>query len=120
MRSNDIFRGLPYNLIQFTTLQEIIAGWLGLEVGSYSHTVSSLHVYNSDLDALNKATSCDPVPNTDDLRLPKDESDRSLGILDSVLTEIPNPGVNIEKLVDIVNRSSLSHALSLYRSDHSG
>ena len=33
VRSNDFFLGLPYNLIQFTTLQEIIAGWLEVEVG---------------------------------------------------------------------------------------
>ncbi|MCP4975525.1 MAG: hypothetical protein GY931_05140, partial [Maribacter sp.] len=27
MRSNDVLLGLPYNIIQFTTLQEIVAGW---------------------------------------------------------------------------------------------
>jgi thymidylate synthase len=36
-RSNDIYRGLPYNIVQFTTLQELIAGWLGIEVGTYNH-----------------------------------------------------------------------------------
>ncbi|MGH9905438.1 MAG: thymidylate synthase, partial [Pyrinomonadaceae bacterium] len=29
MRSNDVYRGLPYNIVQFTTLQEVLAGWLG-------------------------------------------------------------------------------------------
>ena len=32
-RSNDIYRGLPYNIVQFTTLQELMASWLGIEVG---------------------------------------------------------------------------------------
>src|SRR3712207_1347251 len=32
MRSNDFVWGLPYNIVQFTTLQEIMAGWLGVEV----------------------------------------------------------------------------------------
>ncbi|MBQ9610593.1 MAG: hypothetical protein IJV15_14265 [Lachnospiraceae bacterium] len=48
MRSNDIFRGMPYNFIQFTTIQEIMAGWLGLDVGAYSHYCDSLHLYEKD------------------------------------------------------------------------
>lgn len=48
MRSNDVHRGLPYNLVQFTVLQEVMAGWLGLEVGGYHHWSDSLHVYAED------------------------------------------------------------------------
>ena len=35
MRGMIFFRGMPYNFIQFTTLQEIIAGWLNLDVSEY-------------------------------------------------------------------------------------
>lgn len=45
MRSNDLMWGTPYNFIQWTSLQEVVAGWLGLEVGQYTHVASSLHVY---------------------------------------------------------------------------
>jgi thymidylate synthase len=45
MRSNDLIWGTPYNFVQFTTMQEIIAGWLGVEVGTYNHISDSLHVY---------------------------------------------------------------------------
>lgn len=45
MRSNDFVWGLPYNIIQFTTLQEIIAGWLGVGLGPYVHMSDSLHIY---------------------------------------------------------------------------
>ena len=45
MRSNDLIWGTPYNFIQFTSMQEIMAGWLGVEVGSYNHISDSLHVY---------------------------------------------------------------------------
>lgn len=45
MRSNDLIRGLPHNIVQFTVLQEVMAGWLGLEVGGYHHWSDSLHVY---------------------------------------------------------------------------
>lgn len=34
MRSNDLVWGLPYNLVQWTTIQEVVAGWLGIEVGT--------------------------------------------------------------------------------------
>lgn len=49
MRSNDIMRGLPYNLIQFTMLQEVMASWLGCDIGEYFHLSDSLHVYTEDL-----------------------------------------------------------------------
>jgi thymidylate synthase len=48
MRSNDIYRGFPGDVFAFTFIQEIIARTIGLEVGSYSHFVGSLHLYNSD------------------------------------------------------------------------
>lgn len=55
MRSNDLIWGTPLNFIQFTCLQEIMAGWLGVEAGKYVHVSDSLHVYQrhwSELDAL--------------------------------------------------------------------
>ena len=45
MRSNDLIWGTPYNFVQFTTMQEIMAGWLGVEAGTYNHISDSLHVY---------------------------------------------------------------------------
>ncbi len=51
MRSNDIMRGLPYNIIQFTMLQEVMAGWLECELGEYFHLSDSLHVYERDAEA---------------------------------------------------------------------
>lgn len=52
MRSNDAFRGLPYDIFVFTQLQHAIASVLGLQVGTYQHHVSSLHLYASDDDAI--------------------------------------------------------------------
>ena len=56
MRSNDLIWGTPYNFIQFTTLQEIIAGWLGIEVGTYNHVSDSLHVYERHWRELEQAS----------------------------------------------------------------
>ena len=50
MRSQDVWTGLPYDLFTFTVLHELMAGWLGAEVGEYRHHVDSLHLYESDLD----------------------------------------------------------------------
>jgi thymidylate synthase len=75
IRSNDIYRGLPYNFVQFTTLQEILAGWLEVGPGSYNQVSDSLHLYRSD----NKKSFIgflDSHPeNTDSLLLPKSESE---------------------------------------------
>ncbi len=45
MRSNDVWLGLPYDLFTATLLQEVLAGWLGVELGGYHHHVDSLHLY---------------------------------------------------------------------------
>lgn len=75
MRSNDFFRGLPYNIVQFTTLQEVMAGWLGLPMGSYNHISDSLHLYNSDRNLQFFDSKRDPL-NEDSLFLPKEKSDQ--------------------------------------------
>jgi len=50
MRSNDLFRGTPHNFFQFMSLQEILAGWLGVELGEYFHVADSLHCYIDAVD----------------------------------------------------------------------
>ncbi len=49
MRSNDAYKGLPHDVFCFTMLQEITARSLSVEVGTYKHTVGSLHLYVKDL-----------------------------------------------------------------------
>ncbi|TMR99495.1 thymidylate synthase [Nonomuraea basaltis] len=51
MRSQDAWLGLPYDLITATVLQELMAGWLGVDVGDYHHHVDSLHLYAQHQDA---------------------------------------------------------------------
>lgn len=46
MRSNDAHWGLPHDIFAFTMLQEIAARELGVEIGSYQHSVASLHLYD--------------------------------------------------------------------------
>jgi len=74
IRSNDLFLGVPYNFVQFTSLQEILAGWLNINPGSYYQYSDSLHLYEKDLlkvsyDLKKKITNCDS------LSIPKKKSD---------------------------------------------
>jgi thymidylate synthase len=54
MRSNDLLWGTPYDVSQFTFIQECFAGILGVELGYYRHIVGSLHIYERDLKRFEK------------------------------------------------------------------
>lgn len=74
LRSNDLFLGVPYNLVQFTTLQEVLAGWLGVGLGQYTHHSDSLHAYERDLRALSAPATAEAPLNNESLCLPWSES----------------------------------------------
>jgi thymidylate synthase len=79
MRSNDVFLGLPHNVVQFTTLQEMMAGWLRVEAGSYHHLADSLHVYEDKLPAVAASTVAVPIePNSDSFALPRAAWDQAV------------------------------------------
>jgi thymidylate synthase len=88
MRSNDIFRGFPNNLVQFTSLQEIMAGWLDLELGSYNHISDSLHIYKDCYDELSTIEDAHILQNTDSLALPYEESRSIFHNLSSVVDDM--------------------------------
>lgn len=50
MRSNDMWFGFPYDIPYFTELQKYIADRLGVEVGTYTHFVTSMHIYERNLE----------------------------------------------------------------------
>ena len=52
MRSNDMLLGFTYDTHAFQWLQEVIAGFLGLELGSYTHIDNSAHIYSRNFDAV--------------------------------------------------------------------
>jgi thymidylate synthase len=90
MRSNDLFLGLPHNLIQFTTLQEVIAGRIGVKLGEYNHLSDSLHLYEQDGHILNKTRKQVCPLNNDQLDVPLEDSER-------LFCELAK---NVEKIVD--------------------
>lgn len=75
MRSNDIFLGLPHNFVQFTILQEVLAGWIGVEPGTYSHFADSLHLYEKDAENVFSSVEIPLAATSESLALPKHEAD---------------------------------------------
>lgn len=111
MRSNDLFLGLPYNFVQFTILQEVIAGWLGLEVGVYDHLSDSLHVYEKDMEDLEGHDRwTESVSNTDSLRLPKEDSDEAFAELERCLDVMTDESLTEGRMRGLVRHGGLPEA----------
>jgi len=105
MRSNDFFLGLPQNVVQFTSLQEIMAGWLGLGIGSYHHISDSLHIYEHDLEQLNIGSNV-KIENTDSLALTKVSFDALLPKIYKLMLKLIDkdlPKKNLKKLYEEVD-----------------
>lgn len=50
MRSNDVYFGLPYDYIFFETIHQYLCKRLHLDVGTYTHIATSLHMYERDIE----------------------------------------------------------------------
>ncbi len=61
MRSNDVWYGLPYDVIFFTELTKYIAKRLNVEVGTYTHLVISLHAYKRNYKDIVSTAKADPA-----------------------------------------------------------
>ena len=108
MRSNDVFLGMPYNIIQFTTLQEILAGWLNLEVGAYYQISDSLHAYVHDIDKYSLDHECESVENTDNLALKKHDSDEVISLVYSQLHLLASNKLTAAELRAFISADSSS------------
>jgi thymidylate synthase len=106
MRSNDLYRGTPYNFVQFTTLQEVISGWLGLQMGAYNHLSDSLHIYERDLSSIevsgitpiSSSMPGDFASNTDSLMLDKAASDRTFLVMESLIERLAAGDLSQDRL----------------------
>lgn len=62
MRANDAWRGFPYDVFQFSQLQQAVAGTLGIEPGIYFHHATSFHLYDTNLPMVEGLTSSSQAP----------------------------------------------------------
>lgn len=56
-RSNDLYLGVPYNIVIFYLLQKYIANALGVEIGTQMHYADSLHLYERDIESVKSVLS---------------------------------------------------------------
>lgn len=105
MRSNDILLGMPYNFVQFTSLQEILAGWLGLEVGSYNHYSDSLHLYCRDNNKIGIGQEKE-IENPDSLSLDRDDSERIFKEIYDRMIALTNTSISEKEIFSLAQLKS--------------
>lgn len=104
LRSNDLFLGVPYNFIQFTSLQEVLAGWLGVELGEYVQFSDSLHVYERDVPRLVQSLDHRVAQNSDSIALEKRESDDAFAELEADAVDLMKESLTQADLEKIASR----------------
>ncbi|MFC8291123.1 thymidylate synthase [Streptomyces sp. NPDC057242] len=70
MRGQDVWIGMPYDLFFYTVLHELVAGWIGAELGDFHHHVGSLHIYENHLAQAEELTSIVASVDMPDLTTP--------------------------------------------------
>ncbi|WP_017601116.1 thymidylate synthase [Nocardiopsis lucentensis] len=79
MRSQDLWLGFCYDVFTFSVLHELMAHWVGAELGEYHHHVDSLHLYAEHWDAaLRLPTAPAPSPRSAPLAVAWEDLDTTL------------------------------------------
>lgn len=110
MRSTDVYLGLPHNFVQFTTLHEIVSGWLNLRLGTFTLFTDSLHLYLRDLDAIRPYGKDVLAHNADLLSMSKEESEQSFESIGCVVERIIDPSKNEGALLRALKAETLPEA----------
>ena len=108
MRSNDVWLGWPYDVVQFTVLQEALAMDLGLELGPYTHVDGSLHLYDTNREGADSILSQHTIANDWEGTVLLNMSEVCLGCLDPVMQK----GASLEQ-----SRAHAQEVLEAYEYD---
>jgi thymidylate synthase len=111
LRSNDLFLGVPHNFVQFTSLQEILAGWLGVEVGHYRHLADCLHIYRRDRGYIESPNQITHETNSDVLRFNKQDSEMFFAELARRLDKMTGASLAEKSLRQLATPQDLPRAL---------
>lgn len=105
LRSQDMLWGYPYDVQAFQWVQEVIAGLLGVELGTYTHIMNSCHYYtefeDKVIESAEKADWCE-LP---DCRLGPERLKGVMNCLDDALESLRNDGRPFDELVDLERES---------------
>lgn len=110
MRSNDLFLGTPHNFVQFTVLQEVMAGWLGLEPGNYVQVSDSLHLYENGLTSMSVAETPPPLYPEESLALPKAEFEQVLECIGDAMDRLRAKDLKPEEVRRMTEAPSVPEA----------
>lgn len=74
-RSGDIALGIPFNLACYSALTMAVANEVGLEYGTFAHTIVDAHIYENHVEGLREQLERDPrpLPTLDIAQKPIDE-----------------------------------------------
>jgi thymidylate synthase len=92
---------LPNNFVQFSLLQEVMAGWLGLELGGYHQWSDSLHAYTDSLHEFSCGAPVAEETNTDSLALPIDRGDPLISEMYRRMTMFTAPDLSETQVSEI-------------------
>jgi thymidylate synthase len=84
MRSNDAYLGLSHDVFCFTMVQELVARSLHVELGTYTHFVGSLHLYDRNIAKARSYLKEGWQPTLEAAMPPMPEGEQ-MGSLDAVL-----------------------------------
>lgn len=110
LRSNDLFLGTPHNFVQFTCLQEIVAGCLGVELGPYVQLSDSLHVYEHDLEKFGVSPQSNALRSDDRLGLKRTELNEVLACVHQVMIDLTNEKLTRSSIPQLLCRNALPQA----------
>ncbi len=111
MRSNDLMLGLPHNIIQFTSLQEVLAGWIGVELGEYHQISDSLHVYEDHLSDWRQSLEAHMPPlaaNTASIACDRESSLHAFGVLESSIRRFIADDLTRGEMMTIVDGAEVT------------
>lgn len=111
LRSNDLFLGVPHNFVQFTSLQEILAAWLGIGVGHYRHIADCLHIYVRDLEHVQSSEKLCAEKNIDVMQFTKAESDACFSRIAKRMDRMTNHFLTERKLRSLAKDNDLPLSL---------
>lgn len=111
IRSNDLFLGLPHNIVQFTVLQEMLSGWLGVPPGSYHQLSDSLHMYAGDIALVKQSINSQPGPvSSDSFAIDRQTWDETLPTIMSRLEQLSHERLSLPELWGILLQRDLPTA----------